>query len=276
MKTLRSVVATTRVDADGEALADEGVALLVEQMNSQCIPMWVQHDPRQPPVGRFIAAEAKRCPDGEVEVVATAEMWERGEDIPLLPDRFMPLGKPEHGRPFVSFDRGMVEDLDDLEAVASMLGSAANREAKKALEPLTVLTLGGTFILGAIASGFFGQIGADVYTAVKEKLQAIVRRRRGDLAACVPPREFLFVFKAFVENGGQHCLVDVIITNPHAEDVAWLLESGLRELDVVVPMVLSAAPDVRRLVLEVNDGNLYVSFGVRGDAAPIPLRDLLE
>jgi hypothetical protein len=50
-----------------------------------------------------------------------------------------------------------------------ILGARAVEESKKALEPVSVLTIG----VGLVAAGFLKKLGEDAYVALKEKLKAV-------------------------------------------------------------------------------------------------------
>ena len=247
MKILKGVFATTHRDSHNEALAPEGIEMLVEHMNSRCIPIWIQHDPRIPPAGRCIRAEVQTLPDGELAVVGEAEIWEAGDAVPFLPNRRMPLGEPDDDRPFVSFDRSLSDEatLQDLREIERLIGCHARSELKKAVDPLTVLTIGGTFVGCAIANGFLKQLGADAYKTLKEKLKGVFRRRREAAMYIDNPPENLFIFKAFVQDEKGKCSVETIITNPSDEDIERFFPSGLQKLDSILPALLRVLAPVR-------------------------------
>ncbi len=271
MKIIEAVTATTHVDSHRERLAPECVVDLVRQYNEACIPLWIQHDPRIPPVGRFLTGEVRELPDGELAAVAYGEVWEPGDTVRFLPDRRMPLGHPRHDQPFLRFDRVFQGCLDPsiLREFQEILGTKPEREVKKALDPLAILILGGTFIAGAIANGFIGSIGEDAYKLLKTRVQEVFRRRREAGSSEKEPHEALFVFKAFVKDQAGFCVVDVIITNPTDEDLERFFKHGLHRLDEELSKALEDRREIQRIVIAIEGSKFKIKFGVRSDAVPV-------
>jgi hypothetical protein len=54
----------------------EAVEGMVEQLQGRTLPMGVEHDPTQPPVGRILGGELVELDNGEVAVESTIEMFE--------------------------------------------------------------------------------------------------------------------------------------------------------------------------------------------------------
>lgn len=182
MRKLKTVIANTRVDRHYERLAHEGLGRMVADINSGYMPFWDNHDPRLPPLGRV--AEARLEDDdspGELRVVGVVEIFEPGDQIPFNSSRKMFMRSTDPERLTLSFDRSyrdatsqaLIRDIGDL------LNSDPTPEVKKAVDPLSVLTIAGTFIAGGISGGFLKELGADGYEALKEKLKLLLARRKG-------------------------------------------------------------------------------------------------
>lgn len=274
MKAIEAVAATTHVDAHNECLSREGVESLVRQYDRVIIPLWIQHDPRIPPVGRFLRGEVRQLPDGELAAVAYGETWEPGEAVPFLSDRKMPLGRPDHDRLFLRLDRGFSEHIDSAEFAEfeELLGSEPQPEVKKALDPLTVLTLGGTFLAGSIANGFVSALTADAYRRLKLRVKTAFRKRREAAASQPEPHESLFVFKAFVKDDAGFCVVDVIITDPTDDDLEFFFDHGLHRLDEELSKALRDRQQIERIVIGIQGRDFRIKFGVRSDAAPVGVK----
>jgi hypothetical protein len=210
-------------------------------------------------------------PDGELAVVAYGEMWEPGDSVPFLADRKMPLGHPGHDKPFLRFDRGFADQVDasTCDEVEALIGSRPHIEVKKALDPLAILTLGGTFLAGAIANGFIGAMTTDAYNALKERTKKFFQRRREAVAAQRGIAESLFVFKAFVKDGEGFCVVDVIITDPTDDDLDRFFKHGLHRLDEELEKALKDRRQIQRIVIGVEGREFKIKYGVRSDAVPV-------
>lgn len=261
------VIATTQVDAHDERFAPGALVAAAEDVNAKCLPMWVQHDPRIPPIGRVVRAEVRQVGDGEFELIGEVEIWEPGDEVEFWPTRTMPVKKPDHEQIYLGFDRGFKDNESQsfVGEIAQLLGTPPQVEIKKALEPLSVLTLGGTFVAGAVAAGFFGQIGAKSLDLLISKLQALLALRRSKPSA----GDLLFLFKALVADGKGLCEVDIYITNPNEDDIRLFFTFGLAKLDKILPSLLENRRNVTRAVIEMKDGELHVRFGVRSDAVPV-------
>jgi len=271
MKIIEAITTTTHVDAHNEQLAREGIDLIVEATNKECIPIWVQHDPRIPPVGRFVSAEARQLPDGELAVVGKGEIWEPGESVPFLSDQAMPLGKPDHDNLFIRCDRAFASEITAKvrEELSALIGTTPEEEVKKAVDPLSILTLGGTFVAGAIAQGFISAMTTDAYNALKVRIKEIFRRRRDAQSERDEKKETLLLFKAFVKDNETICVVDVILTDPSDADLDWFFEAGLHQLDDELSKALKNRGRIQRIVVGIEGHKVKIKYGVRSDAVPV-------
>ena len=80
----------------------------------------------------------------------------------------------------IEYDRSY-ETNEGEELLASLRALSANVKTapvvKKAVEPISTLTIAaGAFALGAIATGFFGRIGEDLYLGLKTALAKYFKR----------------------------------------------------------------------------------------------------
>lgn len=185
MKTVSAVLATTHVDRHNEAFTLAALEGMVEQLNQHYLPVGVQHDPRVPPLGRVIAAELRSHDDGEFEIAAQIEVFEDGDRIPFGGDpRRTVVRYYEADQVSVIDDRSLADDADQtiLAELRSVLAARAGTESKKAFEPITVLTVAVTLIGPKLIDGFLGQIGGDAWSATKEKLKSLFRRKRNSPA----------------------------------------------------------------------------------------------
>jgi aconitase B len=83
-------------------------------------------------------------------------------------------------RPAVGWDRGFAgpEDQATIAEICALLDASSEEQGKKALEPITVLTIALTVAATNVASGFLQKIGADAWDAVKPTLKSLFARRR--------------------------------------------------------------------------------------------------
>lgn len=264
MKTINVRLMTTHLDAHNERLALSALKDGKRSASEYYLPVLFEHDPRIPPIGRIIDAEIVEMDDGEYALDATYELFDGDGPVPYKHDRRMRTKDLSKGELLLSFDRNMTneQDQDSIKVLADALGVEPLFEGKKALDPISVLTIGGAFVAGGIASGFLKSLGADLYEVAKERVKEIMsRRKEGE-------RDKLFKFHSTVLIDGRSVDVEVIITNPSPSDIDAFFDSGISEVDHLIFRYLKD-PSVARIVLDYQDQTLQVKFGVREDCAPL-------
>jgi hypothetical protein len=234
--------------------------------NRNYVQMGVEHDPRQPPIGRFIEAWIEEQPDGVILLKGRGELFEESDKLPDSVEKSIVEREHSEGPLQISFDRSYNSDEDqaDINAIANRFGSKPRQEIKKALVPLSILTIGGAFILGGIASGFFGQIGADAYTFLKDKLVLLIKRQRSK------SKEQLLIFEFTVMHKGQKLLVHTILSSPTDEQIEKFLKQAIYDLDAVVGSdAFSPKLHLSRLVYSYENDSLKFLYAVRKDGFPV-------
>jgi hypothetical protein len=262
MRRLNAVIATTHVDLQGERLPMEALTALVDTVSSGYIPIWIEHDPRIAPVGRIAEAAVRKREDGEFEVTAVLEVFDESDaqDFSADPRELVRWSHSNGGLTFAyDWTHQRPEDKADIEAVSQIFGTRARYQAKKAAEPISLLIVAGSFVLGGIAAGFLKEIGSDGWKLVKDRIFALLSRERR------VTEERLLSFQVDLQIGGSAVEVEIIHTNPSREDIGEFIERGLTELDALLPFYLKNAQDIRRLVFEAKGKDLKLKFAVRTD-----------
>lgn len=166
MERIKAVLTTTHVDEHGDKMTLSALESLIDQIRTEYIPVGLEHDPRIRPFGRVVAANIKPLGDDEFAVEGEIELFEPGDEIPLVDeDRQIPIHTYSADSVEIRFDRGFADESDRrlIRQIADLFHSKPQQEVKKALDPLTVLTIGGAFVLGGIAQGFLSRLGQDSY-----------------------------------------------------------------------------------------------------------------
>ena len=112
--------------------------------------------------------------------------YNEGERIAVVDDRS-----------FGSEDHAIIAEL------RSLLNARSETESKKALEPISVLTVAITIVAAKLVDGFVGQIGGDVWGAAKDKMKVLFRRKRNSPA-------HLLIVAATIDEDGDRRPVEVI------------------------------------------------------------------
>lgn len=264
-----AIIATTHLDSEGDKLTIDALHGLVDSINATYIPIWDEHDPRNPPIGRIVSAKVRERDDGEHEVVASLEFFDGSEAEHYHGDRELVREmRLENGEVKIVPDRSFrtPEDLEDIEEIAQLLGTRSTEAVKKAIDPISILQLTAAFMAGGIASGFLGKLGSDAADLFKDKVKGLMRRKNSRDS----DRVFRLVIQ--VQKDGECLETDVFITNPTDKDIDSLLDHGLSELDQQVSRLMSKSTQLSKLTFEYKDGNLELKFGVRKDCVPVTLQ----
>ena len=268
MRRIRSIVATTHLDRHNERLTLENLESMREQFRSSFIPIIFNHDPRSAPMGRAIDAQITNLLDGEHALEVEIEAFESGPTPPLRTDRSMPFSELPGDALVLTIDRSFSrpEYQDAVGAIAQEFGTPLQFAGKKALEPISVLTISAGLALGSFCKSFFSRLGKNAADLVTNKLKEIFssQQKRDDTP--------LLMFEFEFEYEGVSRLVEVIITGPSGVDIDSFLEEGLECLDRVLPMYLRGFKDLVKYVFTYSQDGLDFKFAVRSDAVPLCLK----
>lgn len=266
MKYIKGIIATSHIDRHGDMLSPEGLKDMVEQINTQYIPITIEHDPRIPPQGRIKSAKLIKLEDGHYAVEEIKEIFEEGDEINVVdPSREMPLPIYDSDVLQITFDRSYRDDASQrlINDISSLLGSSPQEYEKKALEPISILIIGGFYLLGKIASGFFNKLGSDAWDALKSKLKILFEKKKKEA------QENLLMFQLSISVEGLIVNTEVVLTNPSDDDIDSFFENGLSKLDQIIPSLINKHPEVKKIVFTFSDNDLSLLFSVRKDAVPI-------
>jgi hypothetical protein len=268
MKQIEATLSSTLVDKHGDMMTREALEFSAETFNTHCVPIGYEHDPRHAPLGRFVEAWIEDLPSGVSVLKARGDLFEPNDTLPSEIGK--PIVEKHHpGGPLrlaVDLSYAGIEFRDDITSISDILGSRVQYEVKKAVEPISILILSGTFVFGAIASGFFGGIGTDAYELLKARLKAMLAKQRKR------SKEQLLVFEFTVSHLGHRVAVHTIVTNPDDVAVDSMLGKALYDLDEISPDLFSDRHHLSRLVYMYDNGTLSFLYGVREDGYPVNIR----
>lgn len=277
MKRSEGVIATTLVDKQGDKLTRQALEDIADCMSKSLIPIGVEHDPREPPLGRISSGFVRPRDDGEFEAVAILELFEEDDEpLPASDAREIVIRRHRADGLSISHDwtHRSPEDQADIAVISEVFGNPPQYEMKKAADPISVITIAGAFVLGGIASGFLNEVGSDGWKFIKLRLAALFSRPKQEKG------ERLLSFRVLLEVEGTPVEIEIIHTNPTPEEVDEFLDIGLSVIDSVMPYYLHNAKDVRRFVFEAKGKNVEIKFAVRRDCRPLApslrVKDILE
>ena len=171
MKRREIVLATTHVDAHSSKMTKESLEDAAKSLEGRYIPLLNEHDWLQP-LGRIASGAVCQRPDGEWELTGVAEVLERADDdVPIDQTREFRVSVPDGQGLSVRVGDEFIRDPNSRSTVRefkALLKKPVGFEARRALEPadLVKISLVVTAV-GAAFHGFFSELGADGYRALK-------------------------------------------------------------------------------------------------------------
>lgn len=272
MKHLKGILATSHVDLHDEIMPLQTLETMAKQINTHYIPMGIEHDPRIPPQGRLITAQVVKLEDGEYGVEGLGEIFEPGDSYELKDaGREIPIHKNRSKNKIeIGFDRNYrsQEDQEIIKEISKLFGSEPQEELKKALDPISIITISCAFLLGGLANGFLGKMGSDAFDAFKGKLKKLLKKKEEE-----KDHERLLDFRFLIEINGCTGEVETILTNPTDDDIDEFFEDGLKQLDSVVLEYFDPNIGLRKITLEYSNRRINLLFGIRKDAVPMFPKD---
>ena len=265
MKRVPARLSTTHVDRHNEALTVGALRGMIEHINAVYLPMTVEHDPRIAPIGRIASAYLTELEDGEFAVDGIIEFFEEADTfLPDEPLRSALVNFAKTEQLVVSADRAFAsfEDQSSLHELATDLGALRETNAKKSVEPIAILGIA-IKLADGIASGIGEKIGAEVWEKIRPKLAEFFNRKRD-----TPEQLLKFEITTFA--GGRDRLVEVIVSNPTAEDFDAL---SLESIDDAVNEAIRRirdSPAIVRVVFDHSRANgLQFLYGVASNGLPV-------
>ncbi len=176
MRLLSGRVATTHVDAHGEAFHPDVLYDAANGLHDTAMPCLLEHDWRQY-IGRSVAARIERLQDGHVALVQDFEVFERSDPVPVFEfSKLLPPVADEDTLPSVLIDRNHADPSDtDLFNTIDAFCPSSGSELKRKAEVVSVSSLliaFGLFATASVTGGFFKAIGADAYASIKKAIVA--------------------------------------------------------------------------------------------------------
>ena len=273
MKKFDAIISSTRLDAHGDIMSKEALEFAAATLKKNYVPMGVEHDPRIPPIGRFVDACVEQLADGTWILKGLGEIFESGDSLPVSIDRTIVERDYTDGKAHISFDRSYENDdcLPAITEIGQHFGTTPQLEVKKAVDPLSVLAIGaGTFVLGAIASGFFGQIGADGYNLLKTKLSNLIFKQKSK------SKEQILVFEFTAIHNSIKVLVQTLLINPTDSDIEEFLKHQIYDLDRLPLVAFDSAAHISRIVYFYENKQLEFKYAVRKDGFPVTFKKITE
>jgi hypothetical protein len=267
----------------------EAVESAAEQLAEQPVPINIEHDPTNPPLGRVYGAEMIEQDDGELALRATMEIR---ESIPVVirsaKDYFEVVAglaavEPEQGPIDLDIDARSYEmdDLDKLRATVADVGDIETHRnvARFSMLPDAVLYVA----LGVPATatwwftkGFFTKLGeqtaesvgpdlATAYAAFKERARSMVSRRK---PADQPPLTIM-TLELIREDGSRVLVEGSSRAEGHELDDFFDSGSDLLRAARACMRIMDEPDKVRRLHFVRQDGAWQLMYGLDDQAYPM-------
>ena len=265
MSIYKSIIATTYPDKTGDKLSKQDIDYLVKSYNEQYIRVTDEHDPRKIPIGRVIGCELQQLGDGEYAAETIFEVYDGKNPVEDDDNKFLVFEDAfQNENISISFDDSYsnhgtfckVVELNKLIEKHNDLSFSV----KKSIDPLSVLFIAGSFVLGKIFEGFLHKVGEDSYEIFKDKLLET-------LATQKHRSEHVLQFALNIKKGQEEYRANIFITNPDKEDIDTVLKYGFKKLDWELGKYL--APPIKEINIEYKNKQFEVTYFLNGKAKPL-------
>jgi hypothetical protein len=270
MSIFKSIVATTHVDNANRKIPKREIKKLVKTFNEQYVRMTNEHDPRKIPIGRTIGCELIILDDGEYAAEATYELYDGLNPVEDDINKFLIIENAEQNENIsIHIDGSYLKD-GKYKKIKELNNLMRNKNdpsfnVKNSVEPLSVLIIAGSFIIGKICEGFFSKIGEDLFDQFKEKLFEALETQKDR-------KEHVLQFSLNIKKGNEEYRANIFITNPKEEDIDTILKYGFQRLDSELGKYL--APSIKEINIEYKNRKFEVTYFLNGKAKPlIPKED---
>lgn len=275
MRKVKMIIARSGV-IDQVLTPPEVIVESAKQYNEEYIPLTIEHDIRNPPIGRVVSAKVIVLDDGTHLLQGEAEIFEESDNLDLLPKNHKSIKiRAEEVDNFLVLGNQTFEEDDDVADIYQELRELGAKDRNRvyhedSVEPISLLIIGfGIFALQGISNGFFSKLGEDLYEKLKLKLKNIFEKKS------LKQRENLLNFQFFVifvnSDASRTIEVNVVITNPSQND----LDGFFTFVPAMLDTMLSGLPvddlDICRVVFSYEFTQLKLLYVLRSDGVPISL-----
>lgn len=273
MKIMEMIMATTDVDKHKERFAREALETMIEQSKENYIPTYFEHDYRNPPIGRIADTYLRENLNGQT-LIGVIELFDI-EDIGKIEKSKKELKIHEYKKNTIQigYDRSYKSDTY-LKLIRELQNSVdkliePQEEIKKALDPISFLLMGMSFILGSIATGFLGKIGSDGYDKFKKALNNIIQKKKKE------NQEFVFTIDiTVITNDGNKICTQIHYSNPETNDIVDYLGDILQKIDDYLLELYKENSDLRKVVFTIQNMEPKLSYIVRKSGIPDRIEDI--
>ncbi|MEM6868291.1 MAG: hypothetical protein AAF528_07915 [Cyanobacteria bacterium P01_C01_bin.121] len=266
MRKVKMVIARSGI-FDRVLVPTEVIVESAKQFEQEYIPLMIEHDIRNPPVGRIVSAEVVVLDDGTHLLQGEAEIFEESDHLGSIPQNGKSIKiRAEEVDKFLAFGNQSFEedkDIADLYRELRELGGGDPDRAYRedSIEPISLLIIGfGIFALQGISNSFFSKLGEDLYGKLKLKLKEIFQKK------LLKKTENLLRFKFFVKShAGRTIEINVVITNPTQNDIDGFFSFVPEMLDTMLPGLSIDDLDACRVVFSYKFTQLKLLYVLRSD-----------
>jgi len=269
MSVFKSIIATTDTDNGLRKMTKLDIEHLVKSYNEQYVRLTAEHDPRKIPIGRVIGCKLIQLDDDKYAAEGFYELYDGKDPVKDDENKFLVFENDDQNENItISFDYSYstkekynkVKELNELITKHDDLSF----NVKNSIEPLSVLFIAGTFILGKICDGFLNKVGEDLYEKFKDKLFETLEMQKYK-------SEHILQFALNIKKEQEEYRANIFITNPNKEDIDTVLKFGFRKLDLELEKYLT--PHIREINIEYKNKQFEVTYFLNGKAKPLIPKD---
>ncbi len=256
---------------DRELISPEALFDMKSQLDEAYLPLTIEHDIRNPPIGRIVSGEIFELEDGNYLLQGEAEVFDESvESLKISTEKAIRIYAKEIETFEASYDGRLHSDeLENLRNELDPIATNSWESRKYSAEPQNVVLIAfGVFAISSIAGGFFKNIGSDIYDILKHSLKKYFSRdSKSDT------QEELLQLQYFIKSdSGRDIELNVVITNPSADDIDQSFNSLPEAIENLVGRLPIDINSVCRIVLSYKLSKLKVLYLLRSDGVPLSVK----
>ena len=259
-------MANTLVNKHGEKITKEALEGMVSQVNANYFPINIEHDPRQPILGRIAGAYLQEMGKGEYEVIGELEFFDENDTLASLTSTKTIAQSPfPKDKVLLHYDRNFdnPDDKENINNILNKLSGAGAPTLKNSIDPIGVLDIAALVAFGTISKGFLSKMGGDSWEYVRDNIKSIFSRKKDG------EKEKILSLSLRVVKDNIEFDVEVLSTNPSIKDVDALFSEGLKELDELIPAFYQDQASIHKMVFEYNHEGMKIKYAVNKNCIPL-------
>ncbi|MBM2888386.1 hypothetical protein [Leptospira interrogans] len=262
MEKLEIIFSNIKVDKDLQSMSLDALKEMANQSVENYIPIYWNHDFRNPPIGRIISADVREIDNGHFELYGIGEYFDAPVET-FSSEKSIYVETTETSLFSVEYDTRFITPeseiaLKDLLELSTDQHVSLVNKSDSYDEYLIIKT--GIFVAGTIVAGMLSKFGQDIYSKLKENLIKYFKIKAN--------KEYLIIqFLAKKENWPFE--INTMVLNSDVKTINKLFEEQFAGLDNLIQSIPLEKEKISKVFLSYKDGYFKIEYFIREDCVPL-------